>query len=96
MKPSSVLDIHREIIRRIVHSHRATNSRVFGSVLHGQDTNESDLDLLVEPTADASLLDIARIQVELEHHLGVRVDVLTPRALHDRFRDQVLYEACAI
>ncbi|MBV5309718.1 nucleotidyltransferase family protein [Chromatium okenii] len=96
MKPSFALDAHRETIRRIVHAHRASHPRVFGSVLHGLDTNESDLDLLVEPAADASLLDIARLQVELEYHLGVRVDVLTPRALPDRFREQVLHEARAI
>ncbi len=41
-------------------------------------------------------LDIARIQVELERHLGVSVDVLTPKALPDQFRDQVLREARSI
>jgi len=55
-----------------------------------------DLDLLVDPSAEASLLDIARIQVELERHLGVSVDVLTPKALPDQFRDRVLREARSI
>ncbi len=96
MKPSIALHAHRETIRRIVQSHRANNPRVFGSVLHGADTEESDLDLLVDPTRETSLLDIARIQVELEQQLGVPVDVLTPRALPERFRDQVLREARSI
>ena len=96
MKPSIALQVHRETIRRIVQLHRASNPRVFGSVLHGADTEESDLDLLVDPSRETSLLDIARIQVELEQQLGVPVDVLTPRALPERFRDQVLREARSI
>ncbi|MCK0505417.1 nucleotidyltransferase family protein [Aromatoleum anaerobium] len=93
MKPSTALEAHRETIRQIVCAHRASNPRVFGSVLHGDDTDDSDLDLLIDPSAETSLLDIARIQVELERRLGVSVDVLTPGALPEKFRTQVLREA---
>ena len=48
---------------------------------HGDDTEESDLDLLIDPTPETTLMDIAVIPVELEHLLGVTVDVLTPNAL---------------
>ncbi len=93
MKPSAALEAHRELIRQVVRTHRSANPRVFGSVLHGDDADDSDLDLLVDPLPDASLLDIARIQVELEAHLGVPVDVLTPGALPPKFRAHVLREA---
>jgi predicted nucleotidyltransferase len=96
MKPSAALEENRELIRRIVLAHRASNPRVFGSVLHGEDSEHSDLDLLVDPAPDASLLDIAHIQVELETSLGVSVDVLTPGALPAKFRTQVLREARAV
>lgn len=66
---------------------------MFGSVVHGDDTDGSDLDLLIDPRPDTSLLDIAQIQVELEAQLGVPIDVLTPSALPMKFRDQVLREA---
>ena len=74
-------------------SHRALNARVFGSVIHGDDVDGSDLDLLVDPTPDTSLLDIARIQNSLQKLLGISVDVLTPKALPENFRNQVLAEA---
>ena len=93
MRPSTALERHRDTIRRIVNAHRAQNPRVFGSVVHGEDTESSDLDILVDPAADASLLDIARIQVELEKCLGVSVDVLTPRGLPEAIRVQVMREA---
>lgn len=93
MKPSEALNLHRATIRQIVASHRALNARVFGSVIHGDDTEGSDLDLLVDPTPDTSLMDIARIQLRLQKLLGVSVDVLTPKALPESFRHQVLAEA---
>jgi len=96
MKPSDALLLHRADIRRVVESHRARNARVFGSVLHGDDTDGSDLDLLVEPTAYTSLMDVAAIQVELERLLGVNVDVLTPNALPEKFRNRVLAEAVVV
>jgi len=79
-----------------VFRHRATNPRVFGSVAHGTDGEDSDLDLLVDPLSDTSLLDVAMIQVELETLLGVPVDVVTPNGLAAGFRVQVLAEALAL
>ncbi len=93
MKPSEALNLNREVIRQVVALHRARNARVFGSVVHGNDTDESDLDLLVDPTPDTSLLDIAKIQNHLQKLLGISVDVLTPKALPESFRAKVLAEA---
>lgn len=93
MKPSDVLDLNRALIRRVVESHRARNARVFGSVLHGKDTDDSDLDILVDPTPETTLFDIGAIRHELRKLLGVPVDVLTPNALPDKFRTAVLAEA---
>jgi len=93
MRPSIALQIHRNAIREIALSHRVKNVRVFGSVLHGDDTEDSDLDLLVDPTPETTLFDIAKIQFELKELLGVAVDVLTPKALPDKFREPVILEA---
>lgn len=96
MKPSQVLESHRADIRRIVAAHRALNARVFGSVVHGEDTEDSDLDILIDPTAETTLMDVAAIQVELEDLLGVSVDVLTPNALPEKFRNRVITEAVPV
>lgn len=96
MRPSLALNAHRDAIREIALRHRVTNVRVFGSVLHGDDTEGSDLDLLVEPTAETTLMDIGAIRYELKELLGVSVDVLTPRALPDSFRNLVIKEAAPL
>ncbi len=93
MKPSEALAWHRAAICRVVESHHARNPRVFGSALHGTDTDQSDLDLLVDPEPRMSLFDIGAIRLELRELLGLEVQVLTPRALPDSFRDRVLAEA---
>lgn len=96
MCPSLALATHREAIRAIALRHRVTNVRVFGSVVHGEDTDGSDLDLLVDPTQETTMMDIARIQLKLSQLLPVAVDVLTPNGLPARFRGQVIAEARAV
>ena len=96
MKPSRLLAQHRAAVRQIVERHHARNARVFGSALHGEDTEKSDLDILVDPTDETTLFDLGAIQVELVELLGIEVDLLTPGSLPDRWKERVLSEARAI
>ena len=96
MRPSKALKLHRASIRRIVEAHHALNARVFGSVIHGDDSDDSDLNILIDPTPDTTMLDIGAIRHELHVLLGVAVDVVTPKALPDSFRHQVIAEAVPV
>ncbi|MBZ0073199.1 MAG: nucleotidyltransferase family protein [Gammaproteobacteria bacterium] len=69
------------------------NPTVFGSVLHGEDREGGDLDLLVDPLPSVTLLDLGGLQVELEEMLGVPVDLPTPGDLPPKYRQKVLSEA---
>jgi uncharacterized protein len=93
MRPSEVLPLHRETIRQLVLEAGMANPRVFGSVLHEDDIDGSDLDILVDPAPKTSLMDLAGLQIRIERVLGVRVDLLTPNGLPPKFRDKVLDEA---
>lgn len=93
MKPSEVLALRRDLIRRVIEAHHARNARIFGSVVQGQDTEDSDLDILVDPTPETTLFDLGAIRHELENLLGIRVDVLTPKSLPEKIRAQVLAQA---
>lgn len=66
---------------------------LFGSHLHNMETQDSDIDLLVEFSTPVSYFDIADIEHELETYLGTHVDLVTPEALSTYFRDDVLQEA---
>ena len=96
MKPSTALELKRMAVREVTGRYRASNPRVFGSVLHGLDQDGSDIDILVDALPGATLFDLGGLQVELEELLGVPVDLLTPQDLPVAFRQQVLDEAIPV
>jgi len=97
MKPSRALEKNRTEIRRIVEMHGAANPRIFGSTLHGLDTELSDLDILVDPIAGkTTLISLVRIQRDIEALTGVETDILTPMSLHETYRQAVLAEAASL
>ena len=96
MRPSAILEIRRAAIREAVVRRRAANPRVFGSVLHGTDREDSDLDLLVDALPNTTLIDLGGLQEDLQDLLGVRVDVRTPEDLPIKFRARVVAEAKAV
>lgn len=93
MKPSEALKANQQAVRQTVQQFKTRNPRLFGSALHGNDREGSDLDLLVDPLPGVTLFDLGGLQVELEELLGVPVDLLTPGDLPPKFRDAVLSEA---
>ena len=86
----------RADILRLADVHGAKNLRVFGSVARGEATNTSDLDLLVDWAPGRSLLDHARLALDLQDLLGTRVEIGTEASLHWFIRDRVLNEAVPV
>jgi len=93
MRPSRALSVHRNRVLILAKRHGIQNVRVFGSVAHGDDTDGSDLDLLVDAPKGTTLLDIIGLQQDIEDELGISVDVLTAQDLPESFRKRVLREA---
>ena len=93
MKPSLALEANREAVRALVTKYRTANPRVFGSVVRGEDTDDSDVDILVDPLPGMTLLDLGGLHYELEDLLGVKVDIVTSRAMRKRILDRVVAEA---
>lgn len=93
MEIENVLKDQREDILRIARKHGARNVRVFGSVARGEARADSDVDFLVEMEPGRSLLDHVALIQDLEDQLGVKVDVVTEKALYQHIRERVLQEA---
>lgn len=87
---------HREEIHRLVTEHHATAPRVFGSVARGEAAGSSDVDLLVDFTPEAGLLDEIGLRLALADLLHVEVDVVASDTLRGEFRERVLREAVAL
>lgn len=62
MKPSEALTAHRDELRQLVSHYNVAHPRVYGSVLTGMDDEESDLDLLVDPTERTTLFTLAGLE----------------------------------
>jgi uncharacterized protein len=95
MKPSEAIAIHREKIRRIIADFGGTNPRIFGSVARGEDTEGSDLDLLVDDP-DGRLLDLLALggmNYEISGLLGISVDIVPSADLPPKIRDAALRDA---
>lgn len=94
MHPS--LKIDPATLERLCRRNRISRLALFGSQAKGTARPESDVDLLVEflPEARPTLLDMARIEIELSQALGGRkVDLRTPQDLSRYFRDEVVRTA---
>lgn len=76
--------------------HGASGIRVFGSVLHGDDRPDSDIDLLADFEQGRSLLDVIALEQELEELLGRRVEILTVGGLSPYLEQRILAEAAAL
>jgi predicted nucleotidyltransferase len=87
---------HRAAILVAAERRHASNVRVFGSVVRGEDRPDSDIDLLVDLDAVANPFDLLELGCDLEDELGVKVDVGTPSSLRPFLRDEVLAEAVAL
>lgn len=88
--------LHREEIRAIVSEHHATGARIVGSVARGDDSPGSDIDLLVDFTDEATLLDEVRLRLALTDLLRVDVDVVAADALRGETKERILREAVPV
>jgi hypothetical protein len=70
--------------------------RLFGSVARGENTETSDVDVLVRFDPDRSLFDHGGLIADLEDLLGVKVDVVSEGGMRERFRMRILGEAVAL
>ncbi len=68
---------------------------LFGSYVHGDFSEDSDIDILIEflSTSCISYFNLARIKRNLEQFTNREVDLLTPEAISSRFRDTIIKEA---
>ena len=87
------LSAHRRDVQAVLTRHGLSNARVFGSVVRGEDTDDSDLDILVDVAPGVGLLGLARCERDLEALLGVQVDLVPADDLKPAVASAALAEA---
>lgn len=94
--PSARVALHLADIRSLVSAHHAIEPRIFGSVARGEDQPGSDVDILVEFTGEATLLDEVGLRLALADLLQVAVDVVAADTLRGEMRERILREAVPV
>jgi predicted nucleotidyltransferase len=96
MTRAEMIEKKRNAIKKLASKYGVMSIRVFGSAARGDDTDQSDIDFLVEMESGRSLFDIDGLLMDLEDLLGCKVDVVTEQSLHWYIRDRILREARAL
>lgn len=82
----------RDKILNILRYNNVKRASLFGSVVRGELSDESDIDILIEYECKKSLLNLVSLKFELEDILKRKVDVLTYNSLNPLLRDRILNE----
>lgn len=89
----ALIESHREQLLSLARRRGVTSVRVFGSMVRGDERDDSDVDLLVTQAPGTSALALGGLLVDAQELLGCRVDVTTEAGLHPALRDRVLVDA---
>lgn len=84
---------YRQAILDLASKHGASNVRVFGSMMRGTATDQSDVDLLVDVGPRRSFFFPGGLVADLEKLLKRKVDIVTEKGLHWYIREKILNEA---
>ena len=82
-----------QIIAELCRKNGITRLRVFGSYARGDQSPQSDLDLIADFAEIPTLLDIVRIERQFAEVLGVPVDLFTDASISSYLRERIMREA---
>ena len=83
-------------IKPILKKHDVIKAGIFGSFARGEEKKTSDVDILIKFKGRKSLLDLSKLEMELEKVLKRKVEVLTYNSINPLLKDRILKEEVAI
>ena len=86
----------KKLIVPVLKRNDVVRAGIFGSFARGEAKKKSDIDILIKFRGRKSLLDLVRVERELEEHVGRKVDVVEYSTIHPRLKDQILKEEVEI
>lgn len=92
---NEIEDVKKKI-RPILENYGVKKAGLFGSVVRGELTEDSDIDILVEIEKDISLLEFVGFKLEIEKKLGRKVDLVEYSEIKPLLKDIILREQVAI
>ncbi len=84
---------NKTAILGLAKQHGVKSISLFGSMVRGDVTDNSDVDFLVELEQGRDLFDLGELLMDLQALLQRKVDLVTKNALHPGISSQILKEA---
>ncbi len=89
MNPSERI---REYMSELRNDYMVSRLGIFGSFARGEETEYSDIDILVEFSESVDLFHFIRLQYYLAELFGRKIDMVTPDALKPMIKEQIIGE----
>lgn len=85
-----------QIILPVLHRFKVKRAAIFGSMAKGEETAESDIDLLIEPSKGFTLFNMLQLESELSHLTDRKIDIVEYTALKTSIKNEVLQSSIII
>jgi len=86
----------KESILPILKRYNISRAGLFGSYVKNENTEESDIDILIELKEKISLLEFVRIKLALEDKLNKKVDLVEYQSVKPRLKNRIFSEEVRI
>ena len=80
----------KQLVIPIFEKYGVSRASLFGSVVRGEDTEKSDIDILVDVPNGTTLFDMVGIKLDLEEKLKKKVDLVEYKAIKPALKDNIL------
>ena len=94
-KGNEFQELKQKIIK-ILKQNNIKKAGIFGSYARGEQKKNSDIDILIQPTKDMSLLDVSGLKIELTNNLNKKIDIISYKYIHPRLKQRILNEEVKI
>ena len=96
MNINEIKMILKKIKPEIAKKYKVKEIGIFGSYARGEQTEDSDIDILVTFEEGATLFDLINLKIHLEDILQRKVDIVSKRDLKDKLKQYVMSEVIVI
>ena len=96
MTTLELLRSRRNDIYALADKYHVGNIRVFGSVAHGEDNPESDIDFLVTAQPGCTYFELGGLLMDLQDMFGKKVDIVSDKGISKYLKDRILGEAVPV
>jgi predicted nucleotidyltransferase len=85
-----VSELQRNIIINTIMPFHPVQIGIFGSVARGENTENSDIDILYQLKDTVGLLNLVRMKDSLEEKLNRKVDLVSEKYIHPKLKPYIM------